>query len=170
MQRLGPFDRRLIAATRSGLPLVSRPFDVVGAALGVSGEVVRERLSGMQREGLLRRVGAAPNRERLGFVVSALAVWDVDDTRIDELGAKVGALDRVSHCHRRPRRLPDWPYNLFTLVHGASRAEAERVALQILCLLADACRGQDLLFLTAVLKHATAWQPLDEADAADAAP
>lgn len=168
MNRLSPFDRRLIAATRNGLPLVTRPFDAVGAALGVSGEVVRERLAGMQREGLLRRVGAALNRERLGFVVSALAVWDVDDTRVDELGIKVGAIDRVSHCHRRPRRLPQWPYNLFALVHGASRAEAERVALQILCLLADASRGHDLLFRTAVLKHATAWQPPDEEE--DAAP
>ncbi|HSN32491.1 MAG TPA: Lrp/AsnC family transcriptional regulator, partial [Ideonella sp.] len=110
---LTPFDQRLIAATQAGLPLVPRPYDAIGARLGVSGDVVRERLQGMLREGLVRRIGAVPNHYRLGFVANGMTVWDVEDERVDELGEKVGALECVSHCYRRPRALPEWPYNLF---------------------------------------------------------
>ncbi|MGE5118330.1 MAG: Lrp/AsnC family transcriptional regulator [Betaproteobacteria bacterium] len=149
---LTPFDQRLIAATQAGLPLVPRPYDAIGARLGVSGDVVRERLQGMLREGLVRRIGAVPNHYRLGFVANGMTVWDVEDERVDELGEKVGALECVSHCYRRPRALPEWPYNLFAMVHGRSRAETERCALQIHCLLAEACRGYDILYSTRILK------------------
>lgn len=149
---LSDFDRRLIAATQAGLPLVSRPYDLVGELLGVSGAVVRERFAGMLDEGLVRRIGAVPNHYRLGFTANGMTVWDVDDARVDELGEKVGALGFVSHCYRRPRALPDWPYNLFAMVHARDRAEVERFALQIHCLLAEACRGQDILYSIRILK------------------
>ena len=148
-----PFDRRLIAATHAGLPLVSRPYDAIGATLGVSGEIVRVRLAGMLREGSVRRIGALPNPRRLGYVTNGLTVWDVDDARVDDLGEKVGALDFVSHCYRRPRALPEWPYNLHAMVHARSHREAERAMLQIHCLLAEACRGHDMLYSNGVLKQ-----------------
>ncbi len=152
MTTLSDFDRRLIEATQAGLPLVERPYDAVGAKLGVGGDAVRERLAGMLREGLVRRIGAVPNHYRLGYVANGMTVWDVDDARVDVLGEKIGALEFVSHCYRRPRALPDWPYNLFAMVHGHSRVEVERAAVQIQCLLAEACRGHDILYSSRILK------------------
>lgn len=149
---LPAFDRALVAATQAGLPLVPRPYDEVGAQLGVAGSIVRERLAGMLQEGLVRRIGAVPNHYRLGYVANGMTVWNVDDDKVDALGAKVGALDFVSHCYRRPRALPLWPYNLFAMVHGRSRAEVEQQALQIHCLLAEASRGFDILYSTRILK------------------
>ena len=142
---LSPFDRRLIAATQDGLPLLPRPYDAVGARLGVSGAVVRERLAGMLGEGLIRRIGAVPNHDRLGFVANGMTVWDVDDAKVDELGEKVGALDCVSHCYRRPRALPDWPYNLFAMVHGHAREEVLDKVEAIRALIGPAQRGHDVL-------------------------
>ena len=149
---LTSFDQRLIAATQAGLPLVPRPYAAVGMQLGVSGDAVRERLAGMLREGLVRRIGAVPNHYRLGFIANGMTVWDVDDARVDELGEKVGALECVSHCYRRPRALPQWPYNLFAMVHGRSRAEVERGAAQILGLLGEAGRSYDILYSSRILK------------------
>ncbi|HEX7435910.1 MAG TPA: Lrp/AsnC family transcriptional regulator [Caldimonas sp.] len=149
---LSRFDERLIHATQAGLPLVAHPYAAIAATLGVSPQVVRERLEGMLREGLIRRIGAVPNHYRLGYVANGMTVWDVADDLVDELGEKVGALEFVSHCYRRPRALPDWPYNLFAMVHGRSHSEVERAALQIHCLLADACRGQDILYSSRILK------------------
>ena len=106
---LDEFDRQLIAATQSGLPLLPRPYEAVGAMLGVSGEAVRERLAQMQASGLIRRIGAVPNHYKLGYTANGMTVWDVDDARVDELGTRVGALPGVSHCYRRPRELPRWP-------------------------------------------------------------
>jgi DNA-binding Lrp family transcriptional regulator len=149
---LSEFDRELIAATQSGLPLVARPYEAVGAMLGVSGERVSERLGQMLAEGLIRRIGAVPNHYRLGFTANGMTVWDVDDERVDALGAAVGALPGVSHCYRRPRALPVWPYNLFAMLHGRSREEVEQQAQEIAAMLGDACRAHDILYSTAILK------------------
>ncbi len=149
---LDDFDRQLIAATQGGLPLVPRPYDAVGERLGVSGQQVRERLAQMLESGLIRRIGAVPNHYRLGFTANGMSVWDVDDTLVDQLGERIGQLPGVSHCYRRPRRLPSWPYNLFAMLHGRSRAEVEQQAVQLQALLGSACRGHDILYSTAILK------------------
>ncbi|MCP2936516.1 hypothetical protein NK983_27925, partial [Salmonella enterica subsp. enterica serovar Typhimurium] len=80
------------------------------------------------------------------------SVWDVEDSRVDALGARVGALPCVSHCYRRPRHLPDWPYNLFAMLHGRDRADVEAQAQEIAALLGEACRSHDILYSTAILK------------------
>ena len=149
---LSEFDRRLVAATQGGLPLVARPYEAVGAMLGVSGEVVRERLAAMQAEGLIRRIGAVPNHYRLGYGANGMSVWDVDDALVDTLGERVGALAGVSHCYRRPRHAPGWPYNLFAMLHGRTHEAVEQQAAAIATLLGDACRGHEILYSTAILK------------------
>ena len=149
---LDAFDRALIAANQGGLPLVARPYEAVGAMLGVPGEQVRERLAQMLESGLIRRIGAVPNHYRLGFTANGMSVWDVDDALVDQLGERIGQLPGVSHCYRRPRRLPSWPYNLFAMLHGRTRAEVEQQAVQLRELLGSACRGHDILYSTAILK------------------
>ena len=149
---LDDFDRALMAATQGGLPLVPRPYDAVGQQLGVSGQQVRERLAQMIESGLIRRIGAVPNHYRLGFTANGMSVWDVDDALVDQLGERIGQLPGVSHCYRRPRRLPSWPYNLFAMLHGRTRAEVEQQAVQLRELLGSACRGHDILYSTAILK------------------
>lgn len=149
---LDELDRRIIRATQSGLPLVPRPYEAVGAVVGASGEQVRERLQGMLANGLIRRIGAVPNHYRLGFTANGMSVWDVVDKRVDELGERVGQLPFVSHCYRRPRRPPVLNYNLFAMLHGRSRDEVEAQAQQVAALLGDACRSHDILYSTAILK------------------
>lgn len=149
---LDELDRRIVRATQSGLPLVRRPYEAVGAALGISGEQVRERLQAMLDGGLVRRIGAVPNHYRLGFSANGMSVWDVADERVDELGERIGQLPFVSHCYRRPRRAPVWTYNLFAMLHGRSRDEVEAQAAQVAALLGDACRAHDILYSTAILK------------------
>lgn len=149
---LDAFDRALVAATQGGLPLVARPYEAVGAMLGVPGARVRERLGQMLDQGLIRRIGAVPHHVKLGFVANGMSVWDVDDLQVDELGERVGALPGVSHCYRRPRHLPLWPYNLFAMLHGRSPVEVQAQAAEIAALLGPACRQHDILYSTAVLK------------------
>lgn len=149
---LSDFDRELIAATQTGLPLVARPYEAVGAMLGVSGGEVRERLAQMLSEGVIRRIGAVPNHYRLGYLANGMTVWDVDDAQVDELGERVGAVPGVSHCYRRPRERPIWPYNLFAMVHGRTREDVERQASAIRELLGPACVASDILYSSAILK------------------
>ncbi len=145
-------DRRLIIATQAGLPLVPRPYDALAAQLGVSAAEVRQRLAAMLDAGRIRRIGAVPNHYALGYTANGMSVWDVDDSRIAELGAAVGRLDFVTHCYERPRARPDWPYNLFAMVHGHDRATVLAHIGAIAALLGPACRRHDVLFSTAILK------------------
>lgn len=145
-------DRRLIVATQAGLPLVSRPYDALAGQLGIGADEVKARLAAMLASGVIRRIGAVPNHYALGYTANGMSVWDVADERIDELGAAVGRLPFVTHCYRRPRRLPDWPYNLFAMVHGKSRSEVEGGCAIIRELLGTACRAGDVLYSTRILK------------------
>jgi DNA-binding Lrp family transcriptional regulator len=145
-------DRAIIVATQGGLPLVPRPYHAVAEQVGLPVEEVMARLQAMLAAGVIRRIGAVPNHYAIGWTANGMTVWDVADERIDELGRRVGALDCVTHCYRRPRALPAWPYNLFAMVHGSSREEVLAKAKDIRGLLGDACRASDVLFSTRILK------------------
>ena len=149
---LDALDRRIIVATQEGLPRVSRPYHAIAEQLGVSAEEVMARLRRMLESGVIRRIGAVPNHYALGYKANGMSVWNVPDERIRELGEKIGALDFVSHCYHRPRHLPDWPYNLFAMVHGRDRAEVEAKVAQIAALLGSADRGHAVLYSTRILK------------------
>lgn len=154
MTRIAASDRELISATQSGLPVTRRPFSEVAATVGASEADVIARLAALAARGVVRRVAAAPNHYALGMVANGMTVWDVDDARVSELGAEVGALPYVTHCYRRPRALPAWPYNLFAMVHGATRAEVEAKRAEIAVRLGEACRASDILYSTRILKKA----------------
>ena len=149
---LDDIDRRIIRSTQAGLPLVPQPYHAVAAELGLEPGVVIERMARMQGAGLIRRIGIVPNHYAIGYRANGMTVWDVDDDRIVELGERVGALDFVTHCYQRPRILPDWPYNLFAMIHGADRTETGRYLSCIAAVLGDACRAQDVLYSTRILK------------------
>jgi len=149
---LDALDRRIIVATQEGLPRVSRPYHAIAEQLGVSAVEVMARLRRMLEAGVIRRIGAVPNHYALGYQANGMSVWDVPEERIRELGQKIGALDFVSHSYHRPRYLPEWPYNLFAMVHGRDRAEVEAKVAQIAALLGDADRGHAVLYSTRILK------------------
>ena len=145
-------DRKIIAATASGLPLVPAPYAEVAGWLGLDEAEVMARMAAMQASGVIRRIALAPNHYALGMLANGMSVWDVADDVVDALGEKVGALEFVSHSYRRPRALPDWPYNLFAMLHGADRSEVEAKRAQVAALLGPACRGHDVLYSTRILK------------------
>jgi DNA-binding Lrp family transcriptional regulator len=149
---LDDLDRRIIAATQDGLPLVQAPYAAVADAVGSSEREVRERLSAMLEAGVIRRIGAVPNHYALGMTANGMSVWDVDDELAHALGEQVGALDFVSHCYLRPRHMPVWPYNLFAMVHGRDRSETDHKVRVIADLLGDAVRCHDVLFSSRILK------------------
>lgn len=145
-------DRAIILATQAGLPLVPDPWGAVGEPLGLDAAEVRLRMQRMQESGVIRRIAAVPNHYRLGYVANGMTVWDVDDAEIDRLGCEVAKLPGVSHCYRRPRHLPQWPYNLFAMLHGHTREEVERQTEALRALLGEACRDQRTLYSSRILK------------------
>ncbi len=149
---LDPIDRRIVAATQAGLPLVARPYHRIAQELGLNPDDVMARIRRLVDNGAIRRIGAVPNHYALGWKANGMSVWDVPDEYVDEAGRMVGALDFVSHCYRRPRHLPDWPYNLFAMVHGRSRDEVSDKLARISAILGDWNRSHDVLYSSKILK------------------
>lgn len=145
-------ERALIVATQGGLPLSARPYDELAARLGMTPQDVMQLFRRLLSRGAVRRIAAVPNHYRLGYEANGMSVWDVDDEAIAECGRTVGALPFVSHCYRRPRRLPQWRYNLFAMVHGRDREEVEQKVELIAERLGDAARAHEVLYSTRILK------------------
>jgi DNA-binding Lrp family transcriptional regulator len=145
-------DRALIQATQTGLPHTPRPYHTLAETLGIDADEVMQRMQRMLANGIIRRIGAVPNHYALGYKGNGMSVWNVPEEKITELGQRIGALDFVSHCYQRPRHLPDWPYNLFAMVHGHDRAEVADKVAQIARLLGSDDRGHEVLFSSRILK------------------
>ena len=149
---LDVINREIIKATQSGLPLVPRPYHQIADSLGVDSSEVISRMKAMQQAGIIRRIAAVPNHYALGYKGNGMSVWDVPSEHIDHLGKQVGELDFVSHCYRRPRFLPEWPYNLFAMVHAHDREQALSLIETIEDLLGEYDRGHEVLFSQRILK------------------
>ena len=116
-------DGHLIAAIQAGLPLTERPYFAIGEQIGLTEQTVIRKISDLQKNGIIRRMGVVVRHHELGYRANAMLVWDVPDDRIDELGKRLSAEDVVTLCYQRPRIKPHWPYNLFSMIHGKSRDE-----------------------------------------------
>ncbi|HUS54846.1 MAG TPA: AsnC family transcriptional regulator [Thermohalobaculum sp.] len=145
-------DRRIIEATQAGLPLAPAPYAEIGTALGLDEREIIDRMAAMMERGVIRRIGAAPNHYAFGMTANGMTVWDVADAVAADLGQRVGALEFVSHCYLRPRALPEWPYNLFAMVHGSDRTEVEKKRALIADILGPGCHSSDILYSTRILK------------------
>lgn len=125
---LTPKERELVAAIQDGLPLVKNPYAAIAERIGLSEMQVIDWIRQLTERGVIRRFGLVLSHRDLGYKANAMVVWDIPDGAVAETGKRLAALDYVTLCYRRPRRLPDWPYNLFCMIHGRDRATVEALA------------------------------------------
>jgi DNA-binding Lrp family transcriptional regulator len=125
-------EQALVRQTVRGLPLVAAPYAEVERKAGLAeGEAV-SLLQGMLADGRIRRIGAVVRHRRLGYRANAMVVWDVPDEQASGLGRRLARDPAVTLCYRRARSLPEWPYNVYCMVHGRERlrvqSEVERLS------------------------------------------
>jgi DNA-binding Lrp family transcriptional regulator len=120
-------DHEIINALSGDISGSLRPFKDIADSLGVSEEEVLERIRGYSDRGVLRRMGAMIAHRVAGVDANGMIVWDVPEDTLEEIGAKLAAAPEVTHCYARPRQ-PEWPYCLYTMVHGKTRDDCKRVA------------------------------------------
>jgi DNA-binding Lrp family transcriptional regulator len=120
-------EKRLIAALQPGLEIMPRPFRQLGETLYMEEDEVLARIAAMIQDGMIKRFGVVVRHHELGYRSNAMVVFDVADDVVDGIGARLAAEPGVTLCYRRRRSLPDWPYNLYCMVHGRSREDAQPV-------------------------------------------
>ncbi|BCV22735.1 siroheme decarboxylase subunit beta [Moorella sp. Hama-1] len=148
-RQLSELEKAIVRIFQGDLPLEPRPFRRAAAELGLSEEEVLAHLKSLQEEGIMRRFGAALRHRKAGIVANAMVVWRVPEGQAAAAGQKLAAFKEVTHCYQRHSR-PEWPYNLYAMIHGRNRRQCHLLAQR----LAAAINNHDyqLIFSTAELK------------------
>jgi siroheme decarboxylase len=120
---LHPFAASLIAALQDGLSLLPRPYDYIARRIGTSESAVVAQIAAWLEDGTIKRLGVVVRHRALGYAANAMVVFDIPDDAVAMAGRNIARVGFVTLCYRRPRRLPDWPYNLFCMIHGTDRYE-----------------------------------------------
>lgn len=118
---LDAIDRRLIEVIQDGLPVASRPYALIAERLGIGEGVVIDRIANLLDMGIIKRLGVVVRHRELGYGANAMVVWNIPDTAVDAIATRLAQFECITLCYQRPRRLPDWPYNLFCMIHGRER-------------------------------------------------
>ncbi len=121
----------LVGEIQAGLPLVERPYKAIGQRIGMGESEVIALLNVLLERGIIKRLGIVVRHHELGYRSNAMVVWDVPDEMINEVGRCFAAYPFVTLCYQRPRRLPEWPYNLFTMIHGRDRQHVTACAVEL---------------------------------------
>lgn len=135
-------DTPLAALVEEGLPWVEAPFDAWAQVLNLSPEQVLETLQAWLHTGTLRRFGMIVRHHELGFDANAMTVFDVPPDQVDACGERLAGFPGVTLAYQR-ERVPQWPYNLYCMVHGKDRSAvmAQIDAMTQACGLADRPRA-----------------------------
>jgi len=123
-------DKDCIRELQKDLEIIERPFLKSAQKLGVTEEQLLEKAKYYEGIGVMRRFAAILRHREVGFLANGMIVWKVPTERIEEVGTKLGAFPQISHCYQRPV-YPDWPYNVFSMVHCKTSEEAQDMAKQI---------------------------------------
>ena len=123
-------DKKIISQIQKDLPVHPQPFALMAEKIGISEEAFIERVKSLKQSGIIRRFGATLRHQEAGFKANAMIAWNAPEETIREMGKTFARFKEVSHCyHRAPKG--DWPYNLYTMVHGGSRNECREIAQRL---------------------------------------
>lgn len=123
-------DKQIIRAMQDEFPLVKEPYKEISARLNITEDELLKRLQAYKADGRIRKMGAVLRHVEAGFRANALCAWVVPPQQLDETAKRFAAMPMVSHCYDR-NTMPDWPYNMYTMIHACTRSECEQTAKQL---------------------------------------
>ena len=124
---LTELEKRVIASIQGDIAISEQPYREIAERLGVSQETLLETLQTLCRRGVIRRFGATLKHQKSGYAANAMVAWKIDESRVGEVGSKLAGFRQVSHCYRR-NPTDQWPYNLYTMVHGRDEVACRETA------------------------------------------
>lgn len=116
-------EKLLLDRLSKGLPICEHPFKTIAEEFSIEEQEVIDFYQSSLNNQTTKRIGMVLNHHKLGYRSNAMVVWNVPDEQVDSVGELLGKENKVTLCYQRPRRLPHWPYNLFTMIHGKFREQ-----------------------------------------------
>ena len=117
----------ILKIVQDQLPDSLTPYADIASMVGTDEATVIALLQRLKENGAIRRFGASIKHQRTGWDYNAMVAWRIDDSLIDEAGEWAAKHPRISHCYHRPTSAPDWPYTLYTMIHGRSEGDCQAV-------------------------------------------
>ena len=136
--QLSEIERRILAVLQGGFPRSQTPYQDIANLVGIDTKELLEILESWKKEGKLRRIGSIVDHFKVGFSGGAMVAWQVEPERIEQVGVKLAGFAEVTHAYERVTA-KNWPYNLYTMVHGADIQEVERIVKRM----SEACGISD---------------------------
>lgn len=124
---LSELEKKVIAAVQGDLPICRRPYSKIASKLDIPETLLLATLERLCQKGVIRRFGATLRHQKSGFKANAMVAWKVEEERVQQVGKIFAACREVSHCYRR-NPTPEWPYNLYTMVHAVDAAACKSIA------------------------------------------
>jgi len=127
---LGELHKKVIKYSQEDIKITKEPFKDTVRKIGIDYKEFFEILNELKDAGVMRRFAAILAHRKAGFSANAMVVWDIDEKNAEEIGSKVASFRAVSHCYLRPK-FENWPYNLFSMVHGKTKEETDNIVQEI---------------------------------------
>jgi siroheme decarboxylase len=149
---LTEIEKKVIHGLQCDLPVSPRPFQEIAQELGLEEDAIVKIIQNLMDQGYIRRFGATIRHRISGFQANAMAAWAVPEAEVERVGPQMAAVREVTHCYER-EIAGEWPYNIFTMIHGKTQEECEAIAQRMAA--ATGIRKYALLFSDAELKKTT---------------
>ncbi|HFQ61569.1 MAG TPA: Lrp/AsnC family transcriptional regulator [Epsilonproteobacteria bacterium] len=121
---LTPEHIAVIKALQKDIEITKEPFKKSIEVLGLSYERFFALAHELKESGVMRRFATILNHRKAGFGANAMSVWAVPEEKGEAIGKEMAEFSAVSHCYLRPS-YPNWPYNLFAMVHAKTQEECD---------------------------------------------
>jgi len=146
---LTDIEKRILSVIQDGFPISQTPYKDIAGKAGISTKKLFSVLEDWKKQGKIRRIGAIVNHYKIGLAANAMVVWKVEPERVEKVGTILAGFEEVSHCYEREVG-ENWPYNLYTMIHGATAEDIEQTVARM----SEACGVSDyrVLFTEKELK------------------
>ncbi|CAN2041614.1 siroheme decarboxylase [Candidatus Magnetomoraceae bacterium gMMP-15] len=124
---LTELEKKIIASIQGDIPVTEHPFLEIAKKIGISEEILTKKIKDLCERGIIRRFGVTIRHQISGFQANAMVAWKADENSMEKAGKKMASFREVSHCYRR-NPTKNWPYNLYTMIHGGSEDECRDIA------------------------------------------
>jgi len=145
--------RQILSRLSKGLAISEFPYQALANELGILESDLLAFIRHSVEQGLVKRIGCVVNHHKVGYRANAMVVWNIPDEQVDTIGERLAREPKVTLCYQRPRRLPEWPYNLFTMIHGKHREQVLKSLQEIVNENELGLYPRDVLFSTRKFKQ-----------------
>ncbi len=127
---LNELHKKVIKYSQEDIKIEKEPFKDMIDKIGINYETFFKTLDELKKCGAMRRFATILNHRKAGFSANAMVVWDIDEEKAEKMGEKMATFSAVSHCYLRPK-YKNWPYNIFSMVHGKTKKETNLIVKDI---------------------------------------